>query len=221
MHFHLFSDCDTEIKNNVEPDIYEKWSELGNFFNVDWSKTKGYEFWDMNTTPNKNLWKGQWDKKTGDVTGYGIWISIDRTKMYQGTMVKEQPYGWGRLITFEGDVYEGDFIGGKYDGKGHFMKWDGHEYKGDFRKGHFHGQGTQTDTNTKVVFVGTFENGKKSGKGLITYPDGMTFEGTWADDKKTGKGLYKKQNPKGLEEFHYMEGLEHGWFKIVRTGGYE
>ena len=40
-------------------------------------------------------------------------------------------------------------------------------------------QGFQINKSDDSYYVGTFKNGKKSGKGVKWYPDGSKYEGEW------------------------------------------
>ena len=40
------------------------------------------------------------------------------------------------------------------------------------------------------MYSGNFKNGKKHGKGMLTYPDGARYEGNWHKDKRQGQGRY-------------------------------
>ena len=42
--------------------------------------------------------------------------------------------------------------------------------------------------NDGCVYTGQVVNGKRHGKGRITWPSGDIYEGDWKDDKRTGKG---------------------------------
>ena len=44
--------------------------------------------------------------------------------------------------------------------------------------------------NDGCVYTGQVVNGKRHGKGTLTWPSGSVYEGDWRDDKRTGKGKY-------------------------------
>lgn len=44
--------------------------------------------------------------------------------------------------------------------------------------------------NTKVVYEGRYDDGKKSGKGDFVYPNGDFFRGNFDRDLKSGLGIF-------------------------------
>uniref|UniRef100_A0A6C0D8P8 Uncharacterized protein n=1 Tax=viral metagenome TaxID=1070528 RepID=A0A6C0D8P8_9ZZZZ len=85
--------------------------------------------------------------------------------------------------TKDGYLWNND---GKY--KGQFFENDG--------KTTFHGEGTLEYFKYGIhkTYKGEWENGKKHGKGTLTYANGATYEGDWVDGSKEGKGTLKKNS---------------------------
>jgi len=73
-------------------------------------------------------------------------------------------------------------------------------YKGEFfendGKRTFHGEGTlyYDEHGIHKTYKGEWENGKKHGKGTLTYANGATYEGDWVNGKKHGQGTLKKNS---------------------------
>ena len=62
----------------------------------------------------------------------------------------------------------------------------GEWYHGYALKGVPHGEGEYHAL--AYLYKGNFENGRKSGYGVIKFEDGYTYEGEWACDDYHGKG---------------------------------
>ena len=92
----------------------------------------------------------------------------------------------GKQYYMDGTVEEGDFennilIRGK-------TTWpDGGVYVGTYNeKGDMDGEGTYVGRGFK--YHGEYQNGKMSGVGMLTYPDGTIYDGQFKNDKKNGIG---------------------------------
>lgn len=44
--------------------------------------------------------------------------------------------------------------------------------------------------NSRAIAIGQWENGKRHGEGIFTYPNKDVYSGWWAFGKKEGKGTY-------------------------------
>lgn len=73
---------------------------------------------------------------------------------------------------------EYEFVSGEY--------FQGGTYSGQWSFGRFHGTGTFTILNN--VFVGSWHEGKRCGKGTLTYSTGEIYEGDWLDNRMDGQG---------------------------------
>jgi hypothetical protein len=49
-------------------------------------------------------------------------------------------------------------------------------------------------------YEGDYVDGKKSGKGVYTWPNGHRYEGDWVNDKRNGKGTLFAQNGSVLKK---------------------
>jgi len=64
------------------------------------------------------------------------------------------------------------------------------------------------DKETHPIYKGDVENGKPSGLGVITFPDGSKFVGEYKDGKPHGKGTFNHPDFKLVGEF--KDGLPNG-----------
>ena len=89
-------------------------------------------------------------------------------------------------------------------------------YMGETENGLPHGKGTYTGPDMK--YEGSWEHGKKCGKGRIEYPDGSIYEGDLDNDVRQGEGVYTspnynyegswkndKRNGTGIVEYHKLK----------------
>ena len=79
-----------------------------------------------------------------------------------------------------------------------------------------HGRGTMTFPDG-TVFVGEFNDGKKSGRGRIDYGDGSSYEGEFAEDAPHGRGKYTTHV--GVYDGHIHYGHKHGRGKMTFPNG--
>ncbi len=76
-------------------------------------------------------------------------------------------------------MFKGNRLEGNYDG----------EYKRAFLgfSKVFHGTGTFTFTDGSL-YTGRWEDGKRSGHGVMKWPNGQEYDGEWKDDQCHGSG---------------------------------
>ena len=68
------------------------------------------------------------------------------------------------------------------------------KYEGEFKNGKKEGRGTMTYTN-KYEYTGEWKNGKKEGKGTYIYKSSKDmYEGDFKSDRAEGKGIAKYDN---------------------------
>lgn len=79
--------------------------------------------------------------------------------VYSGTLVKNVPYGTGRLLRPDGTRYEGEWAEGKPHGVGSIFYASGASYQGEFLSGRMHGIGISILPDGKQV-KGQWANGK-------------------------------------------------------------
>lgn len=127
--------------------------------------------------------------------------------------------GKATAVYANAEIYEGDFVGGVRQGKGKYTYANGDKYEGDFVANKKHGIGKlsyagkpkEGDDEGKVVgkgdYYGHFENGRRHGEGLFTYPNKDIYSGWWKYGKKNGIGTYVF-NDTGMKVNEFIEFYE-------------
>lgn len=91
----------------------------------------------------------------------------------------------GKRHYTSGQIEEGDFVNGRIrNGK---KTWpDDQVYVGTYNEnGDMHGEGRFVG---RYKYDGEYQNGKRNGFGVFTYPDGSVYEGQFKNDKMDGMG---------------------------------
>jgi hypothetical protein len=96
-------------------------------------------------------------------------IICDNNYTYDGSILDDEPHGYGTYRYKNGDKYIGESKLGKLDGFGTYKYGNGSSYTGYFSENKFHG-------------IGTFDT-----KDLI-------YKGTWRQDKKHGSFYNTEKN---------------------------
>ncbi len=97
-------------------------------------------------------------------------------------------------------------------------------YKGCVLNGKPHGKGTMLWRNGEK-YVGSWENGKRSGYGIYSFSDGSEadrYEGHWANDEFSGQGsLFWRDGSNYIGQF--SSGLRdgHGVFTFTKDSTYD
>lgn len=90
------------------------------------------------------LYKGQWNKRTGEREGLGLQFWPDGSK-YEGQWLRGQAFGKGRMTHANGDVYEGQWRADKAQGFGVFVDSQSDaKYEGYWAEDLQHGDGIET-----------------------------------------------------------------------------
>lgn len=85
-------------------------------------------------------------------------------------------------------TYVGQWMTGKIHGQGRYCYF-GNEYEGGFENGNKSGQGVLV-FNTGDVYEGTWANDMQSGQGSLRYSCGSRYVGEWVNGKKQGLGEF-------------------------------
>ena len=78
----------------------------------------------------------------------------------------------------------------------YLYKKGGHRYEGKWKENHKHGIGKMEYRKKGTYFgrlfsdPGYFQNSRRHGEGVFTYPNGDTYSGNWKWGKKQGRGTY-------------------------------
>ncbi|KAA6397442.1 MAG: putative radial spoke head 1 [Streblomastix strix] len=93
-------------------------------------------------------------------------------------------------------VYEGgrNQITGEREGQGENHFPNGDIFKGEYKKGVRNGKGEYAWKDPIAKYIGIYENHKKEGYGVMTYPDGSQYDGNFHDGKRHGDGTYTYPN---------------------------
>ena len=70
------------------------------------------------------------------------------------------------------------------------------------------------------VYIGSFVNGKKDGKGKFIWQNGTIFEGIWKNDKREGKGVII-YNGGDKYDGEWMNDISHGIGQYIWSSGQE
>ncbi len=119
---------------------------------------------------------GEWLR--GRKHGKGEFIYVDGSR-YSGDWKDDRPSGQGKLSWRNGIVYEGSWAEGKVrDLSLPQLFWFGAHRSIALQ---FHGYGMLTNGRGEM-YRGDWVNGKKEGKGVMTYV-GSSYDGQWKNDK--------------------------------------
>lgn len=119
--------------------------------------------------------------------GQGESTEADGTK-YAGEWKDGFRHGRGVETLADGTTYTGEWQDGARHGA-LAVKTNGGMYAGEWKDNKRHGQGTMTYANGDN-YTGEFKDGKESGKGTMTWVDGLTYAGEWTDDNFHGQGAF-------------------------------
>jgi hypothetical protein len=99
------------------------------------------------------LYKGQFNKKTGERDGVGIQIWPDGSK-YEGIWRRDKANGRGRMTHANGDMYEGQWRDDKANGNGVFVDANNAMYTGEWVEDTQHGYGEEQWDNGAARYKG-------------------------------------------------------------------
>ncbi|KAL9180595.1 hypothetical protein ACHAXT_011048 [Thalassiosira profunda] len=163
------------------------------------------------TYASGNVYEGEWkdDKKHGRGMTFASGSVYD-CQWKNGTMQR-----WAKITYANGDVYEGEISGyGLRHGKGVGYKFANgsvcNVYDGQWQDGKKHGRGKMTYTSGNF-YEGEWKDDRKHGRGKMTYTSGTFYEGEWKDSKKHGRGRLTTADG-GVEEGSWQTGQRHGEF---------
>lgn len=145
----------------------------------------------------KTSYEGQKQKKTKH--GFGVSLEADGS-LFEGHWEKDAPKGLGRLIFADGGYIEGTFEGLNNCTKGVLAQKNAPKYRGEFKSNVPNGI-VMEETDKSVVYLGTFVNGEKTGKFMITYENENIFVGEMKSDHETEGTLYYKDGSIYTGEF--------------------
>lgn len=162
--------------------------------------------------------------------GLGKLLFQDGT-LYEGYWKEDAPFGFGRLIKANGDVYEGGVNGYKASGKGVLYSLDGYIYNGEWENDKKNGIGEEIQPNgTEIkglweaneiknqgfirfsdgtIYEGDIKSQKITGNGRFIYPNGDVYTGNVVNGKREGRGILNLKE-KGIYEGEFSNDVCHG-----------
>lgn len=157
-------------------------------------------------TKTKETYKGQYLR--GQRFGYGELVSNDG-ELYQGFWKEDMKNGQGRLVLKNGDIYTGNFLNNEANGKGKYINIEQQTvYSGQFRDNRFHGKGTEIHKDG-TLYEGDYNKGEKHGKGKFVFADRSSYKGDFMNDEIRGHGKFISS--KGVVyEGEFLNNLKHG-----------
>lgn len=99
------------------------------------------------------------------------------SESYTGEILQGLPHGHGTK-TYHDTVYTGDFRLGLRHGQGKRTNGVGDTYTGGYYRDRRHGRGEELCATWGNKYVGSWENGRKSGSGVMYFQKPMEFENT-------------------------------------------
>jgi len=115
-----------------------------------------------------------------------------RSGTYEGELDEHKlPHGNGQWKAPNGDIYKGQWKNGKPHGKG-IAKGSIDDKKSAAYKKFIHNVYSVDSEVQKgeYNYDGEWVNGKMSGTGMYTYPNGDFYDGEWQNNLANGTGMY-------------------------------
>jgi hypothetical protein len=156
---------------------------------------------------------------------------IDGLGMYVGEVRSDdgQREGRGTFTFTNGNFYTGDFRNGLFHGRG-VMTWKSGSiatYDGAWENGKQRGYGVEMYRRSVIsrfsidaflnslgrlfrrgeAYRGEFADGKRHGRGVVTYPDGTVYSGVFADGQPEGVGECLNSGSADAVECTWSDGI--------------
>uniref|UniRef100_A0A8C2BMX5 Alsin Rho guanine nucleotide exchange factor ALS2 b n=1 Tax=Cyprinus carpio TaxID=7962 RepID=A0A8C2BMX5_CYPCA len=163
------------------------------------SRTASYTFY-KDSRLKEATYEGRW--VSGKPHGQGV-VKWPDGRMYTGTFKNGLEDGFGDYVVPNKnlnscDHYQGQWKDGKMHGFGTFRYASGEIYEGSFLDNMRHGHGMlrsgKLSSTSPSVFIGQWQNDKKSGYGVFDdITRGEKYMGMWLDDQRQGNGVVVTQ----------------------------
>ncbi len=105
---------------------------------------------------------------------------------YEGNFMGSRLKGKGHLLTKEGDLFVCTFDDGLAKGVGAVYYASGNYFFGRMNFGEM--QDGKLIFADGAIYIGSFKNGKRHGRGTFEYKDKSKYEGSWQNDLEHGIG---------------------------------
>ncbi|KAH3760688.1 MORN repeat protein [Pelomyxa schiedti] len=186
------------------------------------------------TWPDGATYDGEW--RDDNRHGRGVYTWPDGST-YNGEYRNGSRDGWGTHTLADGSRYDGLWRDGNWDRGAWFTKGDtvsycgyweyndaaeAHEmrgwgdhlgkdivYDGGWDRNEWHGRGMWRSRKTDDIYSGTFDHGKKSGRGAMLFYNDGSYVGEWEDDMFHGQGVRLWANGDRYKG-QWVRGKEHG-----------
>jgi len=136
-----------------------------------------------------------------------------QAESYSGEWLYNERHGKGERTWHDGQVYNGHWVHDEMEGKGSYRWPGGSKYNGEFQDGKRHGTGVQmwpiAGGGGVMQYDGEWKLDRRSGVGILAYPDGRSFEGQWALGRVAGRGKLTYANSWTYEGEFYCD-MKHG-----------
>ena len=188
---------------------------------------------------------GQSDYSRRVVESESIFDNYGAPVVYTGQVCARtgKPHGKGRMTwTKTGDIYVGNFVKGARDGNGRMMYRNGDTFQGTYRDDQREGSGVYTyhkdgrtydgiyvddeqeDTNATMtwkngtIYIGQFKQSKRTGKGMVRFPNQVKYSGDFLDGLYHGMGVCHFADA-SVYTGEWRKGRAHGQGKLVNKRG--
>ena len=161
---------------------------------------------------NGEYYEGGW--VDGRMHGHGKMVFVSDEEgnpisYYEGEFVNNLRIGKGVRVYRTGNMYDGEWLDNLPHGHGR-MHWRdrGEVYIGEWFQGVQSGYGemywetelvNSAQFPNKNHYSGEWKNGRRNGKGRLSYANGGEYWGEWVDDRKEGRGVYRQPNGDSVE----------------------
>jgi len=234
---------------------YEKRSRI-DFYEGDWVNGKKTGSGIMQFR-NEESYEGEW--LDDQYHGYGVFRYKENNSFiekYEGQWVNSQKSGHGVLTYLGGSYFEGQWENDLENGPGTLFRkavfrvsplkgvwvngrydWTSHKYVAwmysVMRQKQQYEEQERLRIGQEDAYQGEWKDGKRSGKGVQTFPEGSVYDGEWENNQFHGFGIYS-HNKNGVRyeghwEHHAMNGygchtdsngnVYEGYFKNDKAEG--
>ena len=169
----------------------------------------------FHTFPNGSTYEGEW--KEGKRHGKGKWRDVNGAYA-EGEFVNDILFDGRIKMAEEEDGYiEGLMTNGLPTGEVRVVLFESVDYRGEVDKNfRYHGHGLIRYLGDQengrdfagCEYEGEFKNGKKSGRGIYRWPDGLVYEGEFYNDWINGSGTLEL--PGAVFEGTWVDGARNG-----------
>ncbi|OMJ80335.1 hypothetical protein SteCoe_19433 [Stentor coeruleus] len=139
---------------------------------------------------------------------------------YTGELVNSKRHGIGTFCWSDGKFYEGQWESNIQCGYGRMRFNQEDIFEGQWKNDLMNGYGVLVSRSFK--YVGDWVNGKQSGKGIETWPDGSSFDGDFILGMKEGKGtLIFQDGSRYIGEFKANQLCGYGVYYWIDNKKYD